>query len=84
MGSGLCWIGLDYVMDVAAGTITVRVPEAAIREAVDIAKSLLSKPMGPLKDVRRLAGKGSWVFAIAPRTRWTIQRLLATVSYALA
>ena len=40
--------------------------------------------MGPLKKLRSLAGKGSWVFSVAPRTRWTVQRLWAVVGVTLA
>ena len=59
VGSGLNWIGVEYITDLAARTITVQIPEAAIKEALALATELLSKPMGPLRVLRRLAGKGS-------------------------
>ena len=33
-----------------------------------------------LRLLRRLAGKGSWIFSIAPRSRWTVQRLWAAIT----
>ena len=36
--------------------------------------------MGSVRLLRRLAGKGSWIFSIAPRTRWTISRLWAVIT----
>ena len=79
-GNFLNWIGVDYSIDLEAGTITLAVPEAAVREAVDLANTLLQRPMGSLRILRRLAGKGSWIFSISPRARWVIQRLWGTIA----
>ena len=80
LGNFLNWIGVDYSIDTTAGTITLAVPEAAVREAVDLALTLLQRPMGSVRILRRLAGKGSWIFSISPRARWVIQRLWGTIA----
>ena len=84
LGLSASWIGIDYVVDELEGTVTVKIPEKAVTEALELASKLLETPMSSVRLLRRLAGKGSWIFSVAPRTRWTIQRLWATVSYALA
>ena len=48
-GNSLNWIGVDYILDVSAGTITLQIPEAAVREAVEMAQILLSRPMGSVR-----------------------------------
>ena len=82
-GNGINWIGVDYIRDDAAKTVTIQVPLKMIDEIVAIARKLRSKPMGPISQLRKLAGKGSWVFGIAPRSRWAVQRSWATISDAI-
>ena len=82
IGNGLSWIGVDYLINAEAATITLKVPEKAVQEALSLASKLLEKPMGATRLLRKLAGKGSWIFSIAPRTRWTVQRLWAVVAAA--
>ena len=84
IGATASWIGVDYKVDLEAGTITVAIPEKAVAEALELASKLLERPMSSVRILRKLAGKGSCIFSIAPRTRWTIQRLWATVTATLA
>ena len=78
------WIGVDYEISLVPKCIIIRVPPKMVQEVLALAEELLVKPMGPLKKLRSLAGKGSWVFSVAPRTRWTVQRLWAVVAATLA
>ena len=83
LGSGLAWIGVEYEIIKEKQEVIVRIPAKAVQEAVDIASQLLLKAMGSVRLLRKLAGKGSWIFSIAPRSRWVVQRLWAIVTQCL-
>ena len=56
-GSAMNWIAVDYEHNTTKRCITLRVPRKAIDEVVSITKTLLDRPLVPIKALRKLAAR---------------------------
>ena len=64
------WIGINFQLSNDA--LTMSLPVKYCEEVQAILKSWEGKGMAPVSDLRKLAGKLSWLSGILPRTRWIV------------
>ena len=64
------WIGINFQLSNDALTMSLAVKYC--EEVQAILKSWEGKGMAPVSDLRKLAGKLSWLSGILPRTRWIV------------
>jgi hypothetical protein len=79
-GGILDWIGLEYKIDWKQKEVTLTIPSKMAKDIASDASALLGKPMVPIRDLKRLAGKGGWVMSVVPKAAWTIKRIWAAVA----
>eukprot|EP00435_Cladocopium_sp_Y103_P022748 s4373_g5.t1 len=72
-GPHVQWIGVRFAL--VEESIILTVPERYVRDLVDKLKAWESKGMAPIKELRQVAGKASWMSGLLPRTRWTVSVL---------
>ena len=64
------WIGINFQLSNDA--LTMSLPVKYCEEVQAILKAWEGKGMAPVSDLRKLAGKLSWLSGILPRTRWIV------------
>ena len=64
------WIGVNFQL--AEETLTMSLPTKFCEEVLTVLKSWDSKGMAPISDLRKMAGRLSWLSGILPRTRWLV------------
>ena len=72
--SSVTWIGVRYTL-LPNTTLALTLPEKFIRDIMTELESWDKRGMVPIKDLRRLCGRVSWLAGILPRTRWTVRVL---------
>eukprot|EP00435_Cladocopium_sp_Y103_P027802 s143_g6.t2 len=72
-GPHVQWIGVRFAL--VEESIILTVPERYVRDLVDKLKAWENKGMAPIKELRQVAGKASWMSGLLPRTRWTVSVL---------
>ena len=85
-GQQIQWIGGTLLMDWDRGrkprNLSFGVPKKMVAEIEESLVQWKSKGMIPLRDLRSLAGKLSWVAGVIPRIRWTVAIFYAVLSTA--
>eukprot|EP00435_Cladocopium_sp_Y103_P027534 s576_g6.t2 len=69
-GPHVQWIGVRFAL--VEESIILTVPERYVRDLVNRLKAWENKGMAPIKELRQVAGKTSWMSGLLPRTRWTV------------
>lgn len=64
------WIGVRFSL--VQDNLIVGVLEKFMKEVLQVLKSWAGRGMAPVKELRRLAGKLSWMSGILTRTRWVV------------
>ena len=77
-GSRLTWIGVTVELDVGRKQIILTVPQ----KLVDETKKKLEEWSGmvPLREVRAITGKLSWLAGVLTRARWAVSILYAIIA----
>ena len=85
-GSQLKWIGvqilLNWAPNMRPGELMYSVPKQAIEEVRSVLVEWEQKGMIPLKELRSVTGRLSWIAGIAPRIRWAVSVFYAVVAAA--
>ncbi|CAK0911850.1 unnamed protein product [Prorocentrum cordatum] len=76
-GSAVDWIGASIAADSAARRVVITLPESKRVELLEAVDQLASVRWAPLRDVRRLAGRASWIAGLLPQLRPFVQQLWA-------
>ena len=71
------WIGIK--LSVFEKDILLTLPEAFVKELVALLESWNGKGMIPLKELRKAAGKLSWLAGVLPRARWVVPILYGSM-----
>ena len=64
------WIGINFQL--TPETMVMGLPTKFCQDILDTLKSWEGKGMAPVADLRKLAGRMSWLSGILPRTRWLV------------
>ena len=72
------WVGVKFSL-VSKDKLVLGLPEKFLRELHDILVSWGSKGYAPLKELRSVAGKSSWLGGILPRAKWTLAIFYGTL-----
>ena len=64
------WIGVRLA--IIEKDIVLTLPENFVKELIELLASWTGKGMVPLKELRKAAGKLSWLAGILPRARWVV------------
>ena len=72
--SSVTWIGVRYTL-LPNSMLALTLPEKFIRDIMVEMESWDKRGMIPIKDLRRMCGRVSWLAGILPRTRWTVRVL---------
>ena len=77
-GSRVQWIGTT--LEVSDSELTIGIQAKMIDELTAELKSWPSKGMVPLRDLRRITGKLSWVAGVLPRVKWVVNALYSVMA----
>eukprot|EP00435_Cladocopium_sp_Y103_P055471 s826_g18.t1 len=83
-GSDAIWIGTKIELKLAEEVVVLSIPLKMMNEVRSILESWSRKGMVPLRDVRSVAGKLSWICGIIVRARWCVNILYAVISQTMA
>ena len=72
------WIGVTFSI-INRDEVILGLPSKFLEETLATLKSWSSKGYVPLKDLRSLAGRLSWVGGVLPRARWTVSVMYAVL-----
>ena len=64
------WVGVRF--KVTEDSIILGLPEKLLQELMEVLRSWERSGMAPIKELRQVAGRTSWVSGIMPRTRWVV------------
>ena len=77
-GSRVQWIGT--ILEISDKELTIGIQAKMIEELSAELKSWPSKGMVPLRDLRRVTGKLSWVAGVIPRVKWVVNALYGVMA----
>eukprot|EP00435_Cladocopium_sp_Y103_P021609 s565_g5.t1 len=83
-GSDAVWIGTKIELKLAEEVVVLSIPPKMMNEVRSILESWNKKGMVPLRDVRSVTGKLSWICGIIVRARWCVNILYAVISHTMA
>jgi hypothetical protein len=69
-GPQVQWIGVRFAL--VDGNLILFLPEKYTKELIEKLKAWEGKGLAPLRDLRQVAGKTSWMAGLLPRTRWVV------------
>ena len=64
------WIGVRFT--ITEDSIVLGLPDKLLKDLIEVLKSWQNSGMAPIKELRQVAGRTSWVSGILPRTRWVV------------
>ena len=64
------WVGVRFTLNEDA--IILGLPDKLMSDLLQVLKSWANAGMAPIKELRQVAGRTSWVSGILPRTRWVV------------
>ena len=64
------WIGIKFAL--VDDFVITTIPEKYVTELIAKLKSWDNKGLAPLRELRQVAGKISWMSGLLPRTRWVV------------
>ena len=70
------WIGVTFSL-VNNEKIVMGLPEQFMKDTINVFESWATMGFAPMKSLRSVAGRMSWVAGVLPRTRWTVSVLYA-------
>ena len=68
--SQLAWVGVSLTL--TEDHLMMGLPDAYTRDLVNILKSWEGRGTAPIRELRQVAGKASWLSGILPRARWVV------------
>ena len=66
----LAWVGVSLTL--TEDHLMMGLPDAYTRDLVNILKSSEGRGTAPIRELRQVAGKASWLSGILPRARWVV------------
>ena len=81
-GRRITWIGTGFELE--QDQLVLATPQKMVKETQDLLSSWKQRGMVPVRDLRTLAGKLSWIAGIAPRVRWVVSTVYAVLTSAEA
>ena len=69
-GPQVQWIGVRFAL--VDEYIILTLPEKYTKDLIESLKAWSKKGLAPLRELRQVAGKTSWMAGILPRTRWVV------------
>ena len=72
------WIGVTFKL-VNGEKVVMGLPEPFLKATIDMLKDWSTRGYVPVKELRSLAGRMSWVAGVLPRSRWTVAVLYAVL-----
>ncbi|CAJ1350967.1 unnamed protein product, partial [Effrenium voratum] len=79
-GARVKWIGIHFTYALAEGKVYLSVPEEFLEEVMGILKDWGKRGRVGVTEVRKLAGKTSWMAGIVIRARWAVSSIYATLT----
>ena len=76
--SSVVWIGVKYTL-VANEQLAMTLPEKFIAEVLKELLAWDKRGMIPIKDLRKMCGKISWLAGVLPRARWAVRVLYGSL-----
>ena len=64
------WVGVRFTL--SEDSIILGLPDKLLEELIETLRSWDKAGMAPIKELRQVAGRASWVSGILPRTRWVV------------
>jgi hypothetical protein len=64
------WVGVRFTL--TEDSIILSLPDKLLEELIQTLQSWDKAGMAPIKELRQVAGRASWVSGILPRTRWVV------------
>ena len=64
------WVGVRFTL--TEDSIVLGLPDKLLKDFIEVLKAWENKGMAPIKELRQVAGRTSWVSGIMPRTRWVV------------
>ena len=74
------WIGIHFELDLAEKTLLLAIPKKMVDEIKKAMGEWKGKGMIPLKELRSITGKVSWLAGVLGRWRWTANVMYAVIA----
>ena len=74
------WIGIQFELDLAEKMLLLAIPRKMVDEIQQAVVQWKKKGMIPLKELRSITGKVSWLAGVLGRWRWTANILYAVIA----
>ena len=82
-GTDAVWIGVRMELKLAEDVVILSIPPKMMNEVKAVLESWHNKGMVPLREVRAVTGKLSWICGIIVRARWCVNILYAVIAQTL-
>ena len=79
-GSSIVWIGIRFEICLAKRAMFLTVPKKVMEEITEVLRSWEGQGMIPLRELRSVTGRLSWIAGILPRTRWCTSIMYAVIA----
>ena len=76
--TSVVWIGVKYTL-IANEQLAMTLPEKFLAEVLDELRAWDKRGMIPVKDLRKMCGRISWLAGILPRARWAVRVLYGSL-----
>ncbi len=74
------WIGVQFELDLAKKMLLLAIPKKMVEEIEKAVKDWKKRGMIPLKELRSITGKVSWLAGVLGRWRWTANIMYAVIA----
>ena len=68
--SQIQWIGIRFT--ITEDVVIMTIPDKFANELVELLRGWEGKGMAPLKELRQVCGKASWLSGVLPKARWLV------------
>ena len=76
--NAVTWVGIRFAL-VDADTLVVTLPQKFMEELLGLLEELKGRGMAPVRALRVIAGKTSWLAGVLPRAKWTVAIFYAVI-----